>query len=104
MARRPWATSDGAGTTARGYGWVWQQLVERIRSRDCDICQTCVRRGNGPIRLYAAIDHKVPKSQGGSDDESNLEVICLECHDAKTTKEHGGTKRAAIGRDGWPIG
>lgn len=102
MARRPWATSDGAGTTARGYGWPWQQLRKRILDRDCGLC--CVCKAQGRIRLATDVDHIKRKADGGTDDEANLQSICDDCHEAKTTAENGGTARAPIGLDGWPIG
>ena len=71
----------------RGYGWAWEQAVKRIRARDCDVCQACVRRDDGHIGTYAAVDHRVPKAQGGTDDDANLEVICKPCHDEKTAGE-----------------
>ena len=30
------------------------------------------------------LDHKVPISRGGSNQESNLQVLCLPCHDGKS--------------------
>lgn len=81
-----WAAQHTESSTARGYGYAWQQAVKRIRARDCDLCQQCVREG-GPIGTYAAVDHKVPKFEGGSDDDSNLEVICETHHTAKTAEE-----------------
>ena len=71
----------------RGYGWVWEQAVRRIRARDCDVCQACVRRDDGHLGSYAAVDHRIPKAQGGSDDDGNLEVICGPCHAEKTARE-----------------
>lgn len=33
------------------------------------------------------IDHRIPREQGGSNDESNLQPLCCECHQAKTAGE-----------------
>ncbi|MDM7498745.1 HNH endonuclease, partial [Escherichia coli] len=33
------------------------------------------------------VDHIIPKAHGGTDDDSNLESLCLECHRAKTARE-----------------
>jgi 5-methylcytosine-specific restriction protein A len=71
----------------RGYGWAWEQAVKRIRARDCDICQACVRRNDGHVGTYAAVDHRIPKAEGGTDDDGNLEVICAPCHAEKTAAE-----------------
>lgn len=71
----------------RGYGWAWEQAVKRIRARDCDLCQACLRRDDGHVGTYAAVDHRISKGEGGSDDDANLEVICAPCHTEKTAAE-----------------
>lgn len=87
---------DRRGTRhERGYGWAWEQAVKRIRARDCDICQACVRRNDGHVGTYAAVDHRIPKAEGGTDDESNLEVICKRCHAEKTAAESKRGRRLA---------
>lgn len=59
---------------------------ERIRKRDCGLCQECRRQGRFSIGLV--VDHIVPLWEGGSDDDSNKELICqTPCHDAKTARE-----------------
>jgi hypothetical protein len=30
------------------------------------------------------MDHRIPKSEGGSDELENLQTLCLDCHDRKT--------------------
>ncbi|MFB9085519.1 HNH endonuclease [Erwinia tracheiphila] len=35
----------------------------------------------------AEVDHIIPKYQGGTNDDSNLEGICKACHRAKTPRE-----------------
>lgn len=32
-------------------------------------------------------DHKVPASQGGDNSISNLELLCISCHGAKTARQ-----------------
>jgi 5-methylcytosine-specific restriction endonuclease McrA len=43
------------------------------------------------------VDHKIPKAQGGTDDENNLQAICVTCHKCKTEREsnegRGGNAR-----------
>lgn len=58
---------------------------ESIKRRDCHTCQLCGRLGT-------EVDHIVPLWAGGSDDESNKQLLCDECHDAKTKRE--ATQRA----------
>jgi len=69
----------------RGYGWAWTKLRKRILERDGGLCQPCLREDR--ITLATAVDHIVSKSEGGTDDESNLQAICNDCHDAKTALE-----------------
>ncbi len=82
-----WLSQHTTSRHARGYGWAWEQAVKRIRARDCDLCQQCVREGGDHVGTYSAVDHIVPKAEGGGDDDLNLEVICKEHHDAKTAAE-----------------
>jgi 5-methylcytosine-specific restriction protein A len=58
---------------------------ERIRARDCGLCQECKRRGK--TVLGAAVDHITPLWKGGSDEDDNKELLCVPCHDAKTARE-----------------
>jgi len=68
----------------------------RIRRRDSGVCQLCGRLG-------AHVDHVVPLSQGGSDDDENKQLLCVECHDAKSRAERGlGAKGCDV--DGNPTG
>jgi 5-methylcytosine-specific restriction endonuclease McrA len=39
------------------------------------------------------VDHIVPKALGGTDDEGNLQAICVECHQQKTLREAAEAKR-----------
>lgn len=59
---------------------------ERIRRRDCGLCQECKRQGRIGV-LGAAVDHIVPLWKGGSDDDTNKELLCVPCHDAKSARE-----------------
>ncbi|CAG9195825.1 DNAse [Paraburkholderia tropica] len=70
---------------ARGYGSKWVKLREKILKRDNGLCQPCLALG----RVAAArhVDHIVSKAEGGTDDESNLQSICVACHKAKTADE-----------------
>ena len=58
----------------------------RIRERDCGLCQECKRQGRAS--LGTVVDHIVPLWKGGSDADSNKELLCqTPCHDAKTARE-----------------
>ncbi|WP_306393379.1 HNH endonuclease [Telluria beijingensis] len=58
---------------------------ERIRARDCGLCQECKRQGR--TMLGGPVDHIIPLWKGGSDADDNKEVLCVPCHDAKTAIE-----------------
>jgi len=95
-----WAQTTTDGTTARGYGWAWQQLRERILQRDCGLCQECKR--NGKVKLGTEVDHIVQAADGGTDEDHNLELLCHDCHADKTAAEGGKRRKVRIGLDGWP--
>ena len=79
----------------RGYGSEWVRTVQRIRARDHDLCQRCKREGR--LSTYGAVDHIVPKSQGGSDDMVNLQLLCRSCHASKTALESRGEGGFEVG-------
>lgn len=59
----------------------------KVKARDCGLCQECRRQGRA--RPGAVVDHITPLWDGGSDEDSNKELICNPCHDAKTAREAG---------------
>jgi 5-methylcytosine-specific restriction protein A len=70
---------------ARGYGTQWNKLRAVILRRDSHLCQEHLRKGE-----YVEgnqVDHITPKSLGGTDEEKNLQVLCVDCHKAKTERE-----------------
>lgn len=48
------------------------------------------------------VDHIVPKAKQGTDDLSNLQSICVPCHDDKTLTDMDTRKRMARA-DGWVV-
>ena len=69
----------------RGYGSDWDKTRIRILKRDNGLCQPCLKQGR--VTEAKQVDHKVPKFEGGTDDDDNLQSICKPCHDAKTQAE-----------------
>jgi 5-methylcytosine-specific restriction endonuclease McrA len=57
----------------------------RIKTRDCGLCQECMR--NGKTVLGQDVDHITPLWAGGSDEDRNKELLCVPCHEAKTARE-----------------
>mgnify|MGYP000004505699 CR=1 FL=1 len=75
----------------RGYGADWDKRRQRILERDCGLCQECLRQGRVTVcghKPYSAwCDHIVPKAEGGTDDDDNLQTLCRSCHTEKTARE-----------------
>ncbi|MCR5864663.1 HNH endonuclease [Aquincola sp. J276] len=68
----------------RGYGTAWDKQRKRILQRDAGICQACLP---GAVHAGTEVDHRVPKAEGGSDDDANLQTICRAAHQEKTAAE-----------------
>lgn len=73
-------------TTARGYGARWVKTRKRIFERDERLCQD--HKARGLLREAVEIDHVIPKADGGTDDDENLQALCYDCHKAKTDREN----------------
>lgn len=68
----------GSGTSNErrgGSGWQWQRTRERILRRDGHRCTLC-----GTPAGAMRIDHITPLAMGGSNEDANLRVLCLRCH------------------------
>jgi 5-methylcytosine-specific restriction protein A len=71
--KRPWRRPSAPGsTTARGYGWSWQQLRRQVLAEE-PACRLCGAPSTD-------VDHIIPKAQGGTDAPSNLRALCAWCH------------------------
>lgn len=65
----------------------WECTRRRILRRDRNICHVCGRGG------ALSVDHIVPVSQGGTEDDSNLAAIHeTPCHERKTAREANAAK------------
>ena len=58
---------------------------DRLSLRQGDCCAEC-RQPFGPKRR-AHCDHIIPLSDGGENRESNLQMLCTDCHARKTSAE-----------------
>ncbi len=65
-------------------GRPWSRIRQVILLRD-PLCLACLR--NGVTIASVEVDHIVPIEKGGSDDDSNLQGLCHDCHTAKTADE-----------------
>lgn len=71
-------------------GRRWQRLRMAVLGAE-PLCRRC--RADGLTVAAVQVDHVLPRHLGGSDHPSNLQPLCLDCHEAKTAAE-----MAALGR------
>jgi 5-methylcytosine-specific restriction endonuclease McrA len=71
-----WATSTSPPLPSH-----WGSTVKRIKARDGYRCVLCGSKDR------VSVDHITPRSQGGSDNDSNLRTLCHSCHALKTHHE-----------------
>ena len=86
-----------------GQGWRtaplppgWERVRRRVLRRDGYRCYVCGAEG------ASQVDHIIPVSRGGTDDESNLASICNACHAAKTSREANARNPKAAPRKRQP--
>lgn len=72
-------------TVERKRGSAGVKDRNRIRERDCGLCQKCKQENR--VSIGQAVDHIIPLWKGGSDEDSNKWLLCHECHDEKTKRE-----------------
>lgn len=74
-----------AGTTEMERGRAWMAKRDRVAARHGYKCAMCGRLW---VSYRDEIDHIVPREQGGSNDESNLQPLCDKpCHQEKSAAE-----------------
>lgn len=85
----PWLQprkDDRPSASARGYcSSSWAETRKLVIARDGGVCQACGKL----VSLEAGdchVDHIIPKSQGGSEDLSNLQLLHRSCHSKKTAR------------------
>ena len=79
-------------STARGYGYRWQQASKGFL-RSHPLCQ-CPECREGTVRLLKAdvVDHRIPHKGDMTLfwDRNNWQAMAKVCHDKKTAREDGG--------------
>jgi 5-methylcytosine-specific restriction protein A len=81
----------GKDDTDRGYGATWRKIRTDVLART-PRCAWCAA-------MATCVDHRVPKSMGGTDAYANLQPLCDGCHARKTRQESiQGAQRAAAKR------
>lgn len=89
---------------------VWQKenksgltktIRRRIRVRDKHRCKRCGKR----LRYNeGAIDHIIPRAEGGCTEDWNLQLLCDTCHADKSAREHARGQRRRQARARWQRG
>lgn len=79
--RQAWQQSAPYKRTA---GRRLQRQREELFSRE-PYCRECSRKGF--ITLAVIRDHIKPLAEGGTDDDENIQPLCLPCSDRKTAQE-----------------
>jgi len=80
-----WASNKGKSRHDRGYGSDWEKIRRAVIERDGHLCQNCL--GAGIFTSGNQVDHIIPKYLGGNDAPTNLQLLCVPCHTAKTQEE-----------------
>lgn len=78
-----------AGTTERIRGHRWMETRRRIALAYNYRCAKCGLVWRSHIDQ---IDHIIPLEQAGSNEDSNLQPLCNECHKVKTIGERGSKR------------
>ncbi len=78
--------------------------LQRMRTywfMDKPLCVTCHKANR--TSMATELDHIIPLHKGGTNEESNLQGLCGDCHAEKTRIDLGWKERVSIGVDGWPV-
>ena len=87
--KEPWQGRRSA--PQRLSGRRLQKRNERIKQRDGWRCQN---QQCGELTTRLQVDHKIPLTQGGSDEDDNLQSLCVACNMAKASAESRGLRVA----------
>jgi len=67
---------------ARTRGRAWMEIRKQVFTRDQGACAVC-----GRVSLSNEVDHEIALMHGGTDDLSNLRLLCQEHHREKSAQE-----------------
>jgi 5-methylcytosine-specific restriction protein A len=91
------STNRSGNADKRLTGPAGVEQRKRIRGRDgyqCQVCKIAVNQGQ--------CDHVVSLDNGGSNDDSNLQLLCETCHYEKTCRDNGFKVKTGVTADGMP--
>lgn len=76
-------------STKRGYDRKWREKRDAFLQKHPWCCDPYGVHWHGNVQA-TQVDHVVPKKDGGSDDEENLQGFCDSCYSRKTSTYDGG--------------
>lgn len=76
--QRPGYDDQRLSSSKRGYDRKWS----RIRAAKLKLNPWCEGDHAYPVRAQV-VDHKIPLSEGGSNESFNLQSLCNSCHNKK---------------------
>jgi 5-methylcytosine-specific restriction protein A len=90
------------GSTARGYGYRWQQARIGYLSAH-PLCAYCAQAGKAVAA--SVVDHIIPHKGNMSLfwDRDNWQPLCKPCHDSVKAKEEGSGKVLGCDANGLPL-
>lgn len=68
--------SRSSALRSNGSTTQWRKLREIVIRRDAGTCQACGQEGKH-------VDHIIPRRLGGTDELSNLQLLCVQCNLSK---------------------
>ena len=71
-----WYMSKRSALRKSGSTTQWRKLREIVIKRDAGTCQSCGQPGKH-------VDHILPRRLGGTDELSNLQLLCVQCNLSK---------------------
>jgi 5-methylcytosine-specific restriction protein A len=63
--------------SGRRYGRTWKQIRSAFLASH-PLCEMCIAEGR--LTPATLVHHKRKLTDGGTNDEDNLQALCLECH------------------------
>ena len=75
--------------------WAEQNAFNEVNPRRGGPCGKC-----GVERRFLHRDHIMPRFRGGTDDPSNIQYLCANCHEDKTAEDmpYPGSRRGSAFR------
>ena len=72
---------DRPNAGRRGYGANWRKIRARHLAVE-PLCRECKKQGY--VMPAKVVDHIIPLRQGGTNEEKNLQSLCVQHHNQKT--------------------